>query len=567
MTRHVRLLALLGGVLLLVLVPTTARAALPGVNLAGAPTPDRVQRALATGAKQVRIFAYWNDFQPDGPGELAGPIDTFRNAVAQLNAGGAQPIFVVLGAPSWANGSSDPLVHPRDPADYGRFLALFAQSLGRYGTVAAYEIWNEVDGSDFWHPQPDAAQYTALLKAAYAAAKPVTTAAIITGASSNPDWLEALYDDGAQGSFDGIAVHTDTGCLTAGPDQFYRDPLGRLGQFTFLGYRELRKVELAHSDDKPIWMTELGWSSTGGSPDSCTRGASAGKKPDGVTRAQQAAFLTHAYQCLANDPYVVDGTWFTLSDTGGSPAELGDYGLLDVNGAPKPSYAAFTAVAKAGGGAAGPCGDFDAPSLTVTRPTEGEQFVDKLDLSATANDHGGVGVGRITFTYDGGNPIRNFTDGASAALLPWQGSGQLGLGPHTIEATALDRNGNTVTKVVHVTKVAVGALPSTLVTTARVATRVSCRKRSCAFGGRFMPVAGGASVGGKVAVSWEWFNKAARFRRHPWRKLIGGTQPASKRFAFTARLPKTGLWRVRVTYLGLAPYRAQASRFVSFRVR
>ena len=39
------------------------------------------------------------------------------------------------------------------------------------GKVSAYEVWNEPNGKVFWDPEPDAAQYTELLKAAYPAIK------------------------------------------------------------------------------------------------------------------------------------------------------------------------------------------------------------------------------------------------------------------------------------------------------------------------------------------------------------------------------------------------------------
>ena len=85
---------------------------------------------------------------------------------------------------------------------------------------------------------------------------------------------------------------------------------------------------LAHGDDKPIIMSELGWSSTGGAANSCTRGDFAGKKPDGVTEAQQAQYLTQAYQCLANDPYVKQADWFQADDeTGNALNEFNHYGL------------------------------------------------------------------------------------------------------------------------------------------------------------------------------------------------------------------------------------------------
>ena len=55
----------------------------------------------------------------------------------------------------------------------------------------------------------------------------------------------------------------------------------------------------------------------------------AGKKPSGVTDANQAANLTKAYGCLANDPYVTQALWFTLRDTTTeSVDELNHYGLV-----------------------------------------------------------------------------------------------------------------------------------------------------------------------------------------------------------------------------------------------
>src|SRR4051812_31200126 len=83
-------------------VPAGAHAASPGVNIAGAPTPDRVSEAIATGAKQVRIFALWKDFEPNHKAEypsaevnLANTIKVYDDAIRQLNAAGVKPLFVV----------------------------------------------------------------------------------------------------------------------------------------------------------------------------------------------------------------------------------------------------------------------------------------------------------------------------------------------------------------------------------------------------------------------------------------------------------------------------------------
>ena len=70
---------------------------------------------------------------------------------------------------------------------------------------------------------------------------------------------------------------------------------------------------------KPIWMTELGWTTTAST---CGRGMWAGQKPAGVTEAAQAANLKEAYHCLAAYPYVETALWFTLNDSTGKGDEL-----------------------------------------------------------------------------------------------------------------------------------------------------------------------------------------------------------------------------------------------------
>lgn len=557
----------------------TAQAAEPGVNAA---SPDRntVADALATGAKTIRLFVSWAEMEPTGPGTYpaaSGVSPTYDAAIQQINAAGAKPLFVVLNTPSWANGVADQLVPPNDPQAYANFIGAFAAHNKGIGAVAGYEVWNEPDENQFWHPGPDAGRYAALLKASYAAIKAADPGAtVVSGPTTgnNYAWISGLYGLGAGGSFDVVAVHTDTACLDRGPDAFYREN-GALARYTFLGYRTVHDVMAANGDaNKPIWMSELGWSSTNGGPTSCTRGEWTGKKPSGVSEADQATFLTKAYECLANDPYVQKADWFTLRDTTGNGVdELNHYGLVHTSGAAKPSMAAFKKVAAANGGDAGTCGDFAGPRIRIISPVPNQQFVDKLDIRAAAADTG-VGLGRITFSYDDQPAeIRNFTadlaNDKPVGLAPWQGSGKLALGPHKITVTALDMNGNTASASVTVTKVPLSALKSTLTPQVKFKSKkVSCKKRTCTIKGSISGAAaakkaGGApSLGGKVAVEWQFRNKKGK-----WRKLVGGLKPANKPFTFKAKLKYKGKWRVRVVYQGQAPWKKTTSKYLTFKVK
>ena len=173
-----------------------------------------------------------------------------------------------------------------------------------------YEIWNEEDDPGWWSGGADPAAYAALLAAAHGAVRRADPRAkvVLGGLVANDyDFLAGAYAHGAKGSFDAVAVHTDTGCNTTDPAAYYREPSGRIGRYSFTGYRELRTLMRAHGDAKPIWMSELGWSTFGGG---CPVAAKAG----GVAPAQQAAYLTRAYRCLARDRYVTQGMWFDLAD-------------------------------------------------------------------------------------------------------------------------------------------------------------------------------------------------------------------------------------------------------------
>lgn len=582
--RSLRLLPLLlVAVLTLAATAAPANAASPGINVLNDISPGNVQRALDTGAAEVRLFVSWNGFEPNSAGEFKDFDDSnigkaIRGAVQQVKSANRRVMLNVLDSPAWANGGSPSPHIPPTRAHYGDYASFVARLLRKLADAGApvdkVEIWNEEDNGEFWLPSADPAGYTGLLKASYAAIKNPTTGSPSTQvyvgptAGNNYAFIQQLYDNGAKDAFDGVSVHTDTACLVTPPDGFYREN-GRLARFTFLGYREVHATMEANGDGaKPISMSELGWSSTNGSDTSCGRGAFAGKKANGVSQTEQAQYLTQAFQCMANDPYLTGANWFHLQDTSTSPSEeLGHYGLFSTTGAAKPSLAAFKAVTAAGGGSAGPCGDFDGPSLRITKPADNSQFVDKLDIQAVAADTG-VGLGRVTFYVDGANDeIRNFTadlaNNSPVGLTPWQGSGKLALGKHTITATALDKNGNATSTSVTVEKVPEGMLKATLTPKAKLPKKVSCKRGVCKLSGSLLRgTPGSPSIGGKVAVEWQWRNKQGK-----WRKLSGGLKPASKAFTFTLKPKKKGAWRVRIVYKGQAPWKAFSSKYIAFRVR
>jgi len=420
----------------LLAAPAAARAATPGVNVAGLPGPASLDEAASTGARQIRLFVL-----RDGWPAHAG---TLQAAVAGARARGMGTILVLHGASGPAT----------DPEAFGRFAGEVASAVREAGGAVAYEVWNEPDEPQFWGGTVDVAHYVRILRAAAPRIRdgdPRAKVLLGPTTGNNADWLRSVYRHGARRSFDGVAVHTDTACLVDPPSAFTRVN-GRIGRWSFLGFRTMRRVMVDHGDArKQIWMTELGWS-TATSP--CARGMWAGLKPAGVTEAQQAANLAEAYRCLARHRYVVSGLWFTLDDSTGHGDELDNYGLRREDGSRKPAWDAFRAVATQGP-PPGSCGDLSAPRIRLHAPRAERRFSGALTLRATATDPSGVA--RITFKING-RTIRNFTgaDVASgrAVRLRWQGAKRLRPGRHRITVVALDPNRNTSVRSVRVRKVA-----------------------------------------------------------------------------------------------------------------
>jgi Glycosyl hydrolases family 39 len=549
--RRTLLLAVLG---VLALAPA-AHAAAPGVNVNGVPTAQNTDDVIASGSKYARFFVLWSDVEA-----TRGVFDnvlmaSYQDQFARLNAAGVRPVLVVMGAPSWANGSSDRFVPPRSAAEFGAFTGALASRLR--GKVAAYEVWNEPDEAAFWHGSaPDVAKYTALLKAAHSAIKAADPSTLVIAGpttGNNYDWIDGLYNNGAKGSFDAIAVHTDTACLDRGPDFFYREG-GRIGQYSFLGYQTVHGVMAAHGDgNTPIWMTELGWSSTN---KTCSRGQWAGQKPAGVGEANQAVYLKQAYHCLALDPYVAVAMWFNLQDLVPADDELNRYGLLRFDRSQKPAWGAFRDVAVNGDQLTGQCAKLDGPAITVAAPTDGGVYADGLYMKASASD---PRLHSISFSVDG-KKITGFSGakiaGGRFVSMLWHGAGKLSYGPHTVTVRASDDIGNTSTQDVTVTRVHRGDVSTLQKVRIKVKVRGKGLRRRVT--GR---VIAPTPPGGRVHVMFQVKTK------HKWRTRHLVSKNANHSFRVTQRLARPGKWRVRVRYMGAGLFRAKTASSKAFAAR
>jgi len=429
-----------------------ARAAETGVNETLAQSVPTVEKAPKLGADWVRVWALWQDLEPSPGGFNGHLVASMNHKIDALKARGIKVLVVVHRAPAWASGGGG--IAPPDPAQFARFMGGIAQ---RIPGADAWELWNEPDSGEFWAGAPQPGAYAALVKAAYPAIKAVQpNDVVVLGGlvGNNMDFLAQLYAHGAQGSFDAVGVHTDTACGIDHPGTYYRDERGRIGRYTFTGYREVHQVMADHGDGaKPIWMTEIGWNTQSTRKGSCSVGASAGKKPIGVTKQRQARFLRAAYRCIATDPFVGVAFWFGMQDIPRAMTRHArGFGLYGRKGKAKPAVKAFRRLDR--GVSPRGCGgrvDRTPPTIQVREPDPAHRFRDKLSVRVRAFDNrGGSGIGRIMMALDGKH-IRSW-GGSGGSIAPWWDSADWAPGMHTLTFRVRDFAQNETTLNVSVEK-------------------------------------------------------------------------------------------------------------------
>ncbi|MGB9724206.1 MAG: hypothetical protein ACP5OO_02030 [Chloroflexia bacterium] len=170
--------------------------------------------------------------------------------------------------PAWARpaGSSTRYLERERYADYARYVQAFA---ARYRErVRHIIIWNEPNTAFEWGGRPpDPVAYTELLCTAYAAVKAVHPEAVVLAAGLAPTvespeggrawddlaYLQAMYDAGAGGCFDGLAAHA----------YGWREPFRQQPDPSRVNFRRvelLRRVMERNGDrGKKIYITEAGW--------------------------------------------------------------------------------------------------------------------------------------------------------------------------------------------------------------------------------------------------------------------------------------------------------------------
>ena len=305
-------------------------------------------RSAGVGTERMEIA--WDSVEPQ-PGQYDFTLPD-RKILAAARAG-IDVLGLIVRTPSWAaQQPGQPFSPPRDPADYAAFATALVARYGPGGElwrqhpditprlVRAWQIWNEPNIAVYWTRQPFMRGYARLLNTAYAAIKRADPkATVVMAGLANFSWrdLRRLFRRaGASLRFDVAAVHPFS---------------GRPSNTVKIVALNRRVLDANGARTRPIWLTELTWSSAKGHKRKLTKNWE-------TTEAGQAQRLRTAYRLfvkarkLLRIQRIYWYTWVTVDrdspnsfDYSGLRTELPNGRVVD-----KPAARAFRAVVRRYGG-------------------------------------------------------------------------------------------------------------------------------------------------------------------------------------------------------------------------
>ena len=370
------------------------------------------------GFRWIRQSFLWNDLEIDGKGDFTdrrdptkpphSAWDKYDLIVDQAAANGLTILARLDAPPQWAQ--LCPTVDHSAPAHNSDYADFVRAVVSRYqGKIRYFQIWNEPNLRGEWTTklngqcvqQPNAAEYTALLKAAYEAAHAANPAVVIlmaplaqtveTGPANLSDllYLQAMYDAGAKPYFDVASVMAYG--LGQGPDERRAEPQ----RINFARPVLTREIMERNGDSaKAVWASEVAWMSL--PPDWTGAPGIWGT----VAEATQADYLVAAFQrARAEWPWMGPMfVWHLQADPTALPGDQQPYfAILNPDWTPRPAFTALQRYSKRFPIADTGAERADNPALTTTGPWQPVVL--------------------------GGQPVATASDPTASATLTFQGTG------------------------------------------------------------------------------------------------------------------------------------------------
>ncbi|WP_252271475.1 cellulase family glycosylhydrolase [Pseudomonas subflava] len=277
----------------------------------------------------VRIAMHWAVLEPKR-GEYFRPFD---EAALVMSEYGLKPVGFLAGSAPFATSAPNesPYQDSYPPTNYRLYSDSLTRFIERYPNFQAWQIWNEPNLPSFWRPREDPDAYAALLADAVDTVrrrfpdKPLGTAGMAYFSqmpSRNMElMLKALLEKGLASKNLIVSYHPYT-----------EYPEGNAaGKNELLDTVRYINDGLRGAGIKQIWATEWGWSSYAGPEEAQAIIGVSGQADYTLRRLALMSALDFDRIFL-----------FNLSDLD-ARASIRDqsYGLLDLNGDPKPVFNAL----------------------------------------------------------------------------------------------------------------------------------------------------------------------------------------------------------------------------------
>src|SRR3954468_7576601 len=294
--------------------------------------------AAQAGATTSRVTFDWR-YAEASPG--VWNLGQYDAIYARDIAQGIQPIFILTFAPQWAWADANycaavtqPCRYPPGPTHLDAWRNVVAKLATRYPKRAGLEIWNEPNLDSFWKGGIDPAYYTQLLGEAHDAARTAgATVPIIGGAlsgytgtdvptaMSTRSFIKAMYAAGAKGKMEGLSLHP------------YATDVDLWRTFKIL--TEARDLRDAAGDNVPLWIDEIGMSTTGTGFNT-------------VSENDQAVILAKYYSEFSGAKDIRALLFHTLLDPSVFADTSDEHGYGAVRGdlSPKPAFCSIAAARK-----------------------------------------------------------------------------------------------------------------------------------------------------------------------------------------------------------------------------
>jgi polysaccharide biosynthesis protein PslG len=255
---------------------------------------------------------------------------------------------VIAYSPGWA-ASGPSIYHP--PRDFGRYANFCKRLVQRYGVggsfwsahprltprpIRAIEIWNEPWHERFWRPLPDPRAYARLVRATAAAVRRVRPGVKIIASGDIAqyvsgqalDWFKPLL------AADPALFRTLVDAYSVHLYVQSRNPRDAATPQRWRFDRALLTRDLAAraGASHPLWVTEFGWSTFPGSPDS-------------VSEDVQARYVADALRVAHTEWRGLVQRSFVFFWGKAGHDDAGGYGILRPDGTRKPVFGAIKALA------------------------------------------------------------------------------------------------------------------------------------------------------------------------------------------------------------------------------